>query len=423
MLNRIIQLILLVLVSVLVCVNAVGNSDNESIEQKVERISSKVAELRNLQFKHPVSASIQTQDEFVHFARREIESTYGLEALHAMSQAYQLLGLLDPGVDLLSAYLNAMRGLIGGFYSSQGRTLYVMSGFEHGGMTDVILAHELTHALDDQHFDLERMRQQVLTHSDREFAFSSAVEGSAMVVMNSYVISGLLEGFLQIDPSAAMNMMTGQLDVLRDVPPFIAISLMLPYSEGASFLTRDAQSVMSGTLDTQPIDQALRELPHSSEQILHPEKYWDPVLRDEPVEIDLPDFASSLGSGWSLVESNTLGELGVFLLVQVGVLNVEQMITAQGQWTNQAATGWGGDRYQLYAGPDGELLMVWFSRWDSAQDRDELVQALQEVAKPTMAALRRVDQHEDTGVVVYLANSEAIGAVDRLSEAFLESQR
>lgn len=403
--------------------DAQDETPDETIEQRVARISDKVAELRSLQFRHPVSASVQTPEEFVRFARDEIESAYGAERLQSMSQAYQLMSLLDPGVDLLTAYLDAMRGLIGGFYSSQAGTLYVMSEFEHGGMGDVILAHELAHALDDQYFDLEQMRQRVLANSDQEFALASVVEGSAMAVMNSYVVSGLMQGFLQIDPGASMDVMSRQTEMLGEVPPFIAVSLVLPYSEGVKFLGKEAQPALVTTPDTTASNQALKNLPQSSEQILHPEKYWNAELRDDPVHIDLSDFSQTLGPDWKLMESNTLGELGIYLLTETEPLSVMDMVaTSQGGWTNPAATGWGGDRYQLYAGPHGKLVMVWFSLWDSAQDRDEFLQTLWEVGEPRIPALRRMDDYEASGAIVYFSDHEDVAELDRLNKAFIQSR-
>ena len=169
------------------------------------------------------------------------------------------------------------------------------------------------------------------------------------------------------------------------------------YLVGAAFLARgDLQAVL-----TQPDNSAVgRNLstawkapPRSSEQVLHPDRYWDPSHLDEPVIVDDAVVERWLASsGRQVVHRDTLGELLTALLTEPGGTRppAERLASADG-WTNQGASGWGGDRFFLLgSGEDRaaaaadlkDLQGVWITAWDTVKDRDEFAGAL--AAAPTV---------------------------------------
>jgi hypothetical protein len=99
------------------------------------------------------------------------------------------------------------------------------------------------------------------------------------------------------------------------------------------------------------VDQAYRQPPLSTEQILHPEKYLDQP--DPPRDITLAGLKP--GDDWKELGQNVVGEL------QLGIL----LRNHQGR---SAAAGWGGDRYALLEGPEGRLGLVWRTTWDTEDD-------------------------------------------------------
>ena len=107
------------------------------------------------------------------------------------------------------------------------------------------------------------------------------------------------------------------------------------------------------------------DLPKSTEQVLHAEKYF---ASEEPVKVELPDIAPLLGKRWKLTDRDVNGEWGYYLLL-------DEFLNAKGD-SQKASAGWGGDRYALYEGADkGEVLVAQLSVWDTENDAIEFFDA------------------------------------------------
>ena len=160
----------------------------------------------------------------------------------------------------------------------------------------------------------------------------------------------------------------GGIEKLKAAPQFVQRSLVGAYLLGQTFLLQgNASAVLTG-IRAQDLDRAFRSPPESSEQILHPEKYWDNSRRDPPRKVTLPDLSSVLGRGWSLQTTGVLGELT--LAIVAGADPIDVTLTGVGQWTNDAAAGWGGDLWHLYE--DGERSVALLGTlWDSEEDAVE----------------------------------------------------
>jgi hypothetical protein len=359
--------------------------DQETLDKRVAWILPKVEEIRGMKFKHSVPAGLQSADEFIEFAMAEFEHEYGFEQFAAMGEAYRLLGLIEPDMDLLQTTMDLLKSQVGGYYDPRTKSFYMIDSFNQGAMADIILAHELTHALDDQVYDLQEMMSVAKDNSDYEFAVRTVAEGSGTSLMNLFALQGLLGGWLELDADAMAGMMGQQAESIREAPEFLIISLSLPYLEGNKLLTREKDMILAtmAVPKNEDIDYAFANPPRSSEQVLHMEKYWDEDQRDEPTLLELEDHSKLLGDGWVLEDQNVLGELGCFIVTEP---NIPDLSTAQGQiggkWTNDAASGWDGDRYQSYVGPDGARILVWTTLWDSVEDANEFHTAME--GKPTM---------------------------------------
>ncbi|MBT7012174.1 MAG: hypothetical protein HN961_04600 [Planctomycetes bacterium] len=396
--------------------------NDTDLTAKVRTIMKKVQGIRKWKFTEMVGAGVQSPDEFLVFARKEFEEEYGEEKFAAWSEAYGMLGLIKPGTDLLEAYMTLLRSQVGGYYDPKTKTFYMMDTFPPGAMADVIMAHELTHALDDQVHGLEQMMSIAEGNSDTEFAVRAVAEGSGTSLMNLYTVRGVQGGFLDMNElqETMMHQMETQGAMLREAPPYLVMTLSLPYLEGNKFLTQQSNIVMASMAapTNDDLNHAFQNPPVSSEQILHFEKYWDPKKRDDPKVVDLSDVSASLGEGWKLVEQDTLGELGCFC---VTTTEFADLSTQEGQmngiWTNDAATGWGGDRWYFYKGPDEQAFIVWGTIWDSAKDATEFA-----------AAMRGMSEHQPSqrhigamgsSVFVYYANDAAADGLMDFRKAVL----
>ena len=96
-------------------------------------------------------------------------------------------------------------------------------------------------------------------------------------------------------------------------PPFLWKPLIAAYLRGEGFLVHAAgMNIAMKAAKVEDIRAAFGNPPRSSEQILHPDKYWNPDQRDEPRRIEFD--ASALADGWKVLGQDTLGELYLGLL-------------------------------------------------------------------------------------------------------------
>jgi hypothetical protein len=217
---------------------------------------------------------------------------------------------------------------IAGYYDPKRKRLAVVSGgaSSNGVIAEIILAHELNHALEDQAHGIDD--DPATGTDDRQSADTALVEGTATVVMEDYI-----ERF--VPPAAAL---TGALSAAgpaaaatEKIPPYIQDSLEWSYTGGADFV-RELRRVGDGW---KLVNRALGEKPPAStEQILHPQKYVD---FEPPVRVRIGELG--LGDGWKRSSRGTIGEYDTRALLELGV---------EGVRAADGATGWGGGSYEAW---------------------------------------------------------------------------
>lgn len=340
------------------------------------RITGEVETLRELAFKREVPIRVIDDDEARTHMVRRLEKFQTLEELEQTQRSYELLGLLPEGFDLVETILEVLREQAGGFYDPDSGAFFVLDDIP-SAMAPVIIAHELTHALEDQHFDLDKRLQEVKHDDDRVLARSAIHEGSATLLMTVYTSQAMQSG--ELDAAALLSFAELEQEkaaTLDRLPPVFRRQLLAPYLLGSSFLVRgDLAGVMTQGYPTADINRVYADPPQSSEQILHPEKYWDEGARDEPRPVALGNAGRQLGRGWYKAIDGTLGELTIGLLVgaatPIGAGGAQQ----PDRWTNEAASGWDGDRWELWEA-DGSTVVLMGAVWDSPADAEEFVAAL-----------------------------------------------
>ncbi|HEX2753923.1 MAG TPA: hypothetical protein VHM48_00580 [Candidatus Limnocylindrales bacterium] len=271
----------------------------------------------------------------------------------ANERILKALGLLPADASLTDLYVNLLGSQVAGLYNPDDKTLYVVS--RSGGLgpaQKTTFAHEFTHALQDQNFDIGSLKLDEIGQGDRSFARLSLVEGDATLLMSLWQIQNLTQADLgQLLAEAGSDPST---KVLLDMPPILREALLFPYTGGLSFVQG-----LQGSGGWQAVNDAFSKPPASTEQILHPEKY---ASGEAPIAVTLPkDLVTSLGGGWKVALEDSFGEF------QLAVwLRGSKAIDAA--TANDAAAGWGGDRIALVEGPDGAWGVILRTAWDSAAD-------------------------------------------------------
>jgi hypothetical protein len=270
------------------------------------------------------------------------------------------LGYARPGLDIRSVYLDALTTQILGFYDDVTKSMNIVQrGDAFGPLERLTLAHEYTHALQDQHFDLSSIQVLDTTQSDRALAHTALVEGDASLLMALWAQRRLTPAELQdvvsqsSDPAAQA--------ALDRLPLVLRTQLTFPYDSGLMLVSGIYASGGWGA-----VDAAYRHLPETTEQVLHPAKY---ASGESAVTVS-PPSAASLGAGWTESTADTAGELGLRSWLD----------TAGVAGSATAAAGWAGDRAVSYDGTSGAWAVAWMTRWDTPEDavqfRDAAVEAI-----------------------------------------------
>ena len=349
---------------------------SEEAERLVREIAPQVEELRGLAFRAAVPVQVVDDAVMREHVLAELDAYDQRERLALTDEVYELLGLIAPGTDALGLLLDALEEQVGGFYDPASGRFFLLEDVPRTA-APIFAAHELTHALEDQHFDLDRQLREVLEDDDRLLAQSAVREGSATLLMAAYLARAMGRGELDAQALTAIaESEAGRAERLNALPPALQRELLAPYVLGGAFLARGGTPGGTAGFPAEAVNRAMRRGPSSTEQILHPEKYWDAARRDEPTPVKLRGVGKVLGSGFTRAGGGVLGELVLGCLVGAcgapGPAGL--MLPDPAAWTNAAASGWDGDRYELWRGSRGSLVVL-LTAWDSPPDAAEFAAA------------------------------------------------
>jgi hypothetical protein len=344
----------------------------------IAEVADQVEAVRGLEFERPVNVEPITAGEMDRRLRRYFDVYYPERFYARRSDAWKTIGAIPRNVGILEALDAYQQGAVLGFYNSQNEELVYTGDAELDRIEHFVLAHELTHAIDDQHFDLDRLDGMVVRCDDEPFqAALGVVEGSA-----NHFATQVLFRF----PVAETGSVPGGSE--NPVPPLIVELQAYPYTAGQRFV--DALADEGGPA---AVNRALRRFPTTTEQVLHPSKFPGEV--GEPV--DVPDFSPTFGPRWRDHDVMVVGEVWLKALLN---LRSEEPAAAD------AAAGWGGGIYRAWS--DGEDVVVILSTvWDTTKDAADFREALSRwVSRGSRPGL--VLEADGTRVHAGFASSEAV---------------
>jgi hypothetical protein len=337
---------------------------------QVDAVVATVPAVRGLDPTRDVPYELITREQFIDDLVALQDAEVPQDVRRAEERLYKRLGLLPADADLDALIQELYGAQVLAYYQPENGHFYLIGDDQSLSATDkLVVAHEYTHALQDQHFDLNDMVSD-LTQGDAQLAELAVIEGDATLTSQLWTTDNLglgdllelfVEGFSQLDQAS-----------LDGFPLVLRRQLEFPYTEGFVFAT---------TLHEEggfaAVNEALTTPPVSTEQILHPEKY---AAGEEPADVPAPDLLDQLGSQWHVAYEQTMGELGIQIVaaggeVPAGVPGLPV------DWPHaEAAAGWGGDRLVMYESSDGHWRIEWTSVWDSAADAAEFKSRIDELS-------------------------------------------
>ena len=335
----------------------------ERVEKMADEILPKVAEIIGMEQGGPVKIVVTTKAEVREFLVQLLDEEYPGDELERQGRCYVALGFLPSGYDIRQGLIDLYHEQAGAFYDPRTKAYYSIIDLPKEMKVPVIervlVAHELTHALQDRVTDMMALQEVAKEDTDAGYANSAAMEGMASVSMMVAVQGVKLEmlnklgGLMRMSMAAADN--DPNMQVFANAPFYMRELLISPYAEGADFvlayLKANPEAKLVGLFE---------RLPDSSEQILHYDKYAE---IDKPTKIDLSGVDGVLPEGWQKFYSNTIGEFDIRVLCQMFEQTKENAV--------EIAAGWDGLRFSGYNNAEDELLVVATSIWDSEADAEE----------------------------------------------------
>lgn len=396
---------------------------NPALEQQLTEIAAETADIRELEALPDIDDVVLTRDELVQRLPEMISEELDPAELEDATRALIALGLLPEGSDLLDLTLRLLGEQVAGFYDPLTDEMIVVADSTFGAEA-YYYSHEVVHALQDAYLDPDDLMEEITTDNDDEsLALAALYEGDAVMASTFY---------LERYPALALDLLReGQAGntELDSAPAAMIVTLVFPYISGLPFVDQLYQDGGWGA-----VDAAYADIPASTEQILHPEKYLE---RDQPVTLELPNPTEALGDGWSEVHQNTLGELQIaLLLANLPAGSGLNMVTGQYDIPDpawNAAAGWDGDRYALWADTAGQEALVWRTAWDSEQDARAFAAALARHKEERWGGIFNGESADDIALVtddvaarlllrgneVFYVQSPGLGLTDQAQAALL----
>ena len=321
--------------------------------QENEVILKGLAEITGLAMLKPVAQITMSRDKLKAYFDERINEVVKPEEIRLEELALKKLGFAPPEFDLRKTTVDLMTEQAAAFYDYRKKQMVLLEGGSTGMMQDLALVHELAHALADQHFQLEKFIKKGGSSDDGSLARMAVMEGQATWLMSEYMAKKTGSSLLQSD--AIVNMMasmaaagSGGFPVLQSVPLYMRESLLFPYSQGLMF-----QHKVLVKLGKDGFREVFRRAPQSTQEILHPDKYFEKIV---PLAAKFPPFPKD--KEWKKLTEGSVGEFDHKILLKQYAPAMELL-----------AERWRGAHYQLWEQKKDSkrVALVYVSQW--ADDR------------------------------------------------------
>jgi hypothetical protein len=304
--------------------------------QAADEVLGQMSEILSLPVKEPLKKSLRSKQEIRDYLIREEKEDKDEAERYADDRALEAFGLIPKGFPLDSFMLDVLTDQVAGLYDPKAKEFYIADWIPADEQRTV-MAHELTHALEDQSFHIDPWIKAARPNDDAELARDSVSEGSAVAAMVDYTLRDEKTSVRDV-PDVTVLIRSGAIaemdkdPKLSHAPIYIRDELLFPYLAGTSF----SQQFLKAHTGWGDIKLVFENPPVSTQQILHPDLYLTGV---KPVAVSLPDWKAVAPSDWKLLEENVMGEFGLG--------EVLKQFLGQ-QRADTLSPAWAGDRYAVF---------------------------------------------------------------------------
>lgn len=318
------------------------SASNAEFIAATDEVLGQMSQITGLRLLTPLKKSLRSREQIRAFVIKQMEEDKKPAERYAGARSAEAFGLLPKGFDFDKFMIDVLTEQVEGLYDPKTQEFYIAdwSLVEDQRM---VMAHELTHALQDQHFQIEAWERAARPNEDAELARDAVLEGTAMAGMVDYLMLGTgrsLKDLPEFDPSMLLGDLAGT-PTLEKAPPFIKDTLIFPYLSGLNFSAAALKDKgWSG------LPRLFEKPPASTQQILHPDLYRSGKI---PQNVSIPSLAKLLGNNWVKLDENVMGEFGWKEVLK-------QFLDADRAKTLAAA--WDGDCYLLYEQKQSKNLIL-----------------------------------------------------------------
>lgn len=353
-----------------------SQAEAEKLFKSVDEILAFVSKDTGLPIKHPVKRKLVTREEVGRFLEQRMKEDKDAAKLERAESTLKKLRLLPKDFELRTFMMALLKEQVAGYYDPKTKTVNLLDWVAAEEQKPV-MAHELTHALQDQNFGMEKWMdagdkpkniQEEIEQDERRGAREAVIEGQGMIVLLDYMMAPQnmrVTDAPQLVEAMRSGMNVGEVPdspVFSKAPLFLRDSMLFPYSSGMDFilqveLKRGTEGGFVGLL---------RNPPTTTRNILEPQTY---LSKEVIPNLKVPDLDKVLGKSWQRWDYGYMGEYDVQLMFKQW-LNAKTADAISPSWRSGYYLSW--KKPDAKTGPGdrldpADMAMVYVSRWDSPQ--------------------------------------------------------
>ena len=299
-----------------------------------DEVLGEMSRITGLPIKAPLKKKILGRPAIEKYLTENFHAEYTPEQLHAQEATLRAFGLVSRDFNLEKFLIAFYTEQAAGFYDPRTKTMNI-ADWVPPDMQAMVLAHELTHALQDQNFDLDKFLHANPDNDDETSARQAITEGHAMAAMMQHILGPVeLTSLPSLEPlmASVVDQQLNEYPAFSNAPFFFRLQALFPYLQGMSFMQ---SGLAHGGWKT--LNSFFTDPPTTTKELFEPEIYFN---HKSLPQVSLPKPAPLSGvPGLRLLAQNTMGELGYYALLG-------QLISEDE--AKKVALGWLADRYLLY---------------------------------------------------------------------------
>jgi hypothetical protein len=321
-----------------------SSAQSQEFLRAADEVLAEMSKLVSLPILAPLKKSMRSRAEIRAYLLQKMKEDKDADKRYADQKTMEKFGLLPKDYPLDQMMVKVLTEQIAGLYDPDSQEFFIADWTSPADERPV-MSHELTHALQDQHFHIDKWTDAAKPNDDGELARDAVIEGSAMAAMLDYELGGKgsIRDLGDFDPAMLMGDVDSSPE-LSKAPKVIQDELLFPYLSGIRF-TQQLLKAGNGWPDFYKV---FAKPPASTQQIMHPELYLQGVL---PAKVDIPDAKDMIGSEWKKLDENDMGEFGLQEILK-------QFLPKER--SSALAANWAGDRYSIFENQKNKRTMLEF---------------------------------------------------------------